>query len=479
MDLKITNQRIINFFNTNDDINVESFLLQNIDFYEYVASSINNNNTAQILPYILTQTSLINDLVNDNKVVKQQLSNIDHLRAEQVNTFKDLKHLVLENNMVYINNTKNIINDIQKTINSNNDLGDLKNTINSFDKRLLENNISMINSTKEIVSMIKKDSDFSFLSGELELVNNKSFNDIKNQITLARSNSPRELDHLFDKITNEFKRYNVDNDIVNTVRNIVKDEMATVKNDLNETKASVLGISNKFMNSSVKGKISENILESELSRKFPSFNISRTSLDSHCGDFIVSSLNKPSVLIENKDYDKNVNNEETNKFKRDLNDNNMSGILISQNSGIANKQNFSIDFLGDNVAIYIHNCNYDMDKIELAMDIIFSLKEYISSKGNDNTDNYIDETTFFTIENDYLAFIKNRNEIIGSLNNSIKNIKKLDVVSIKNLLNKHSNALPSISSSVFVCDICNKFFDSIQACSAHKKKHVNESKKNK
>ena len=47
-----------------NDINIELFLLKNIDFYEYVSSSINDNNTAQILPYILSQSHLINNLID-------------------------------------------------------------------------------------------------------------------------------------------------------------------------------------------------------------------------------------------------------------------------------------------------------------------------------------------------------------------------------------------------------------------------------
>lgn len=51
----------------------------------------------------------------------------------------------------------------------------------------------------------------------------------------------------------------------------------------------------------------------------------------------------------------------------------MSGIFISQHSGIAFKSNFQIDINNGNILIYIQNCDYDPEKIRLAIDIIDNL----------------------------------------------------------------------------------------------------------
>ena len=78
------------------------------------------------------------------------------------------------------------------------------------------------------------------------------------------------------------------------------------------------------------------------------------------------------------------------------------------------------------------------------------------------------------IQTEYLEFIKNKNDIINNLNLSIKNIKKIDLVSIKDILEKYNKQLPLIND---ICPECNKIFSSIASLSAHKKKHNNEKKK--
>ena len=65
---------------------------------------------------------------------------------------------------------------------------------------------------------------------------------------------------------------------------------------------------------------------------------------------------------------------EIDKFIRDVNEHNISGIMLSISSGIANKKNFQIDITkNNNICIYIHNMNYDVEKLRLAIDIIDNL----------------------------------------------------------------------------------------------------------
>lgn len=117
-----------------------------------------------------------------------------------------------------------------------------------------------------------------------------------------------------------------------------------------------------------------------------------------------------------------------------------------------------------------------MDKIQLALDIIYTLYDFISTNENDDK-NFINEDTFNSIKDEYFTFIKNRNDIISSLNLSIKNVKKMDIPSLKNSVEKHNNTLSTITSDNFICNECNKIFTTKQSLSAHKKLHFNERKK--
>ena len=505
MNIVINNNKIIEFFKSHSTIDVESFLLNTIDFYDYVSSSINNNNTNQILPYILSQSNLINNLIDENKSIKHKLDNIDLLRNEQVNTFKDIQHIIINNNNDYINITKDIINNIEKNMMSSNNntiniINDFVKTINSstnndfkeilsnFDKRFQDNNLNIISSTKDILNNFNKDThkDFSdivnhidkrllennsqlinsnnkdliSLTKDIELITTKSFSELKQHIDYVKDKSPKELDSFFDKIFND-------------IQHKISSEFSFLQKSIDNTNETVTILSNKFLNSSHKGRISENILENELSKQFPSFNIVRTSSTAHAGDFILSSNDHPSVIIENKEYDKNVNSDEIAKFIRDLKSNNMSGILISQTSGIANKQNFEIEFFDNKIAVYIHKCNYNMEHVQLALDIIFSLSEFFNV--NKTTADLIDHNTLQHIQKDYLLFIQNRNDVINSMNEAIKNLKKIDICSLKNILDKYANKFSVIST--FSCSICQLTFHSKPSLSAHMKKHKNKNPK--
>ena len=63
-------------------------------------------------------------------------------------------------------------------------------------------------------------------------------------------------------------------------------------------------------------------------------------------------------------------NEEIDKFIRDVTKNDCSGVFLSQNTGIVGKENFQIDIHNKNILIYIHCVNYDITKINLAINTI-------------------------------------------------------------------------------------------------------------
>ena len=83
-------------------------------------------------------------------------------------------------------------------------------------------------------------------------------------------------------------------------------------------------------------------------------------------------------MIENKDWGKNVVQEEVKKFIHDIETQNCSGVFLSQNYGIANKENFEINIHDGNVLIYVHEANNDPEKIKLAIDIIDHFKARIN-----------------------------------------------------------------------------------------------------
>jgi hypothetical protein len=140
----------------------------------------------------------------------------------------------------------------------------------------------------------------------------------------------------------------------------------------------------RFKNSSLKGQLGENRLSNLLTKMFPTGEILDKSNIKESGDFHLKRENKDTILLETKEYDRNVNKDEVDKFIRDCSIQSLHGIFLSQNSGITSKNNFQIEFNNAKILIYVHNCEYSIEKIQNAIDIIDSLSQKIKDNNPDN-----------------------------------------------------------------------------------------------
>jgi len=182
-------------------------------------------------------------------------------------------------------------------------------------------------------------------------------------------------------------------------------------------------------------------------------------------------IDKPSVLFENKEYDYNIPKDEIAKFIRDIDTQNMSGIFISQYSGIAFKQNFQIDINKGNVLVYIQGCEYNQDKIRIAVDIIDNLYAKIQDLNMDEDENTISKDILDGINEEYQRFITQKEGMITSL----KDFQKRMTTQIEDLqlptLDKYLEPKYAyVKARCFTCDLCNVYTaPSKQSLSAHKR----------
>ena len=81
-----------------------------------------------------------------------------------------------------------------------------------------------------------------------------------------------------------------------------------------------------------------------------------------------------SIMLENKDYNKNVPKKEIDKFKRDLINNSdvWAGIMMSNAVPIKGLSNW---YWEGKITIYLHFTNKDPNKIKNAYDIISTIKD--------------------------------------------------------------------------------------------------------
>lgn len=219
-------------------------------------------------------------------------------------------------------------------------------------------------------------------------------------------------------------------------------------------------------NSSAKGRISENTVYNILLELNPTAEIEYVGTDTGKGDILFRRFNKPHIMIENKDYSRNVNKVEIDKFKRDAENLNCSAILLSQRHGIVEKENYQIDIINNNVYIYIHNVEYSSQKIKIAIDIIDHLKkEMIVTEKNIN----MDAITLKSINEEYNQFIINKLLIVNTIEIFTKTINKnLNEIKLPNIEKYLADCGCSRETfKEWSCKYCNRIFQNQKGLTNH------------
>ena len=222
--------------------------------------------------------------------------------------------------------------------------------------------------------------------------------------------------------------------------------------------------------SSVKGKCSESILFNILQSLYSTAQIDSVGDQKETGDFMLTRKNKPTILIENKNWNKNVVQEEVKKFIRDVETQNCCGLFLSQNFGIANKENFEININNGNVLLYVHEVNNDAEKIKIAIDIIDNFKLKLDEITVNSEDGYnIDKEILDEINKEYQLFATQKLIQIKMVKDfSSKMVKQLEDLQFP-CLEHFLSTKYAFSSSKYVCEFCEYVAKNQSAMSAHKR----------
>jgi hypothetical protein len=289
-------------------------------------------------------------------------------------------------------------------------------------------------------------------SNQLDVIETKHLEMIKNIESSLLSHVHKSEERLQNNI-NEIKKIN-----------IISSEIQK------ETNTNLISYINKYNNSTLKGQMAENNIEELLCGLYKSSEILRKSKESKSGDIILKRINMEPILFEVKDFKVNVPVSDIDKFIRDVNETNMSGIMLSISSGIANKNNFQIDITkNNNICIYVHNMEYDVEKIRLAVDIIDNL----GTKLKENKKNITITTEIIEqINNDYQTFLLKRDLTLNHIKESTKKtIQYIEEMELKNLNNYLSSKFSFKNSSTLKCNLCENFIGTnLKSLAVHKRK---------
>jgi len=468
--IAVTNKNIYEFYQNNPNVDFENVNLLLIDFMESIFNNMTNDLNSNINSQLLS-------FMKDNQTRIENISNSLNLVNQNVTT---LTNDITNNMVLQMNNMKkDYIDDLSQIINTNSlssnekisSLIDKSNSILVDKTTLILNDIIPKNqdnlqrqikdNLKELHDSISKDT-----NKLTENVNNKEaqvdfINNIENKLTNLIQNIQQPL---YSTLTASEER------LSNSINNIKETTQSSV-NTQDKLFGELEGFLGKYKSSTHKGKFGEEQLSSLLNNIYNNAEITNTTGQKAAGDFLMKRSDRPDIMIENKEYDYNIPKEEISKFIRDIESLNVSGIFISQHSGIAFKQNFQIDINSGNVLVYIQNCDYDPDKIRLAVDIIDNLSNKLKDINIDEENIHISKDILDSINDDYRSFINNKETLHTILRDFTKKMNtQIDELAMPNLDRYLEPKYAYVKDRVFKCDICNEFIGkNKQALSSHKR----------
>ena len=460
--ITLTNKRVWDFYEQHKNINVEDM---NVMFVEILEKLLNDS-----------AASL------NAGVARQLLDNVRTLQS-QMNTFSDSfskiqNDLMMNFTMKFSEFKKEYIDDI-KMILSNNTSEKIAPLIERYNDILQDKTKILINDIiPKNQEVLKKD--ILTVMKALQENLNKEFDQISNQQL-----SPEVLENFVIKIDDKFSKTLVNsqgvlNSMVSSSEQRITSKMSEIK-DITATNSTIQQqvhtnlneMLKKFENSSAKGRISENLLLNVIQTLYPIAEINTVAGTKESGDISLVRRDKPTILFENKNYDINVGKSEIEKFYRDIDVQNCHGILLSQKTAIVNKNNFEIEIYNGNVVVFLHNVNYDADKIRTAVDIIDHFQQVLietNENGEDDAEKMeIGKEKLEEINAEFNAFVLNKLNHIKTIKEYNQKIltqaENFKMPSLENILSK--NFANSLSSKEQICEFCSYKAKNARALTAH------------
>jgi len=463
-DYVLSNERAIAFFQNNSHLDFNTMNGVFVDIMEKLLQNMcdtieMNNNTELIKQLSSRLETMETSFTQQNNAVNQSIQHIS-------NNFTSLITSHLET----------MLSHMRDTIKSNN--GDSEKNI-----------MARINDATELLlarvsDMVKNENARSFLVTEIEKINTKVKEESERMIiSFERANKEGAIDKINNMIISQYKEldtsFKARIDSFFSSQSSSQGSMYTeIMNRLEKTSSAVDIVGDYFqkqIGSTNKGKHGEAKLEIILSQMFPSGIITNTSGMTACGDFIVERSNKNKVLIDTKDYDTVVPVKEVEKIIRDVEKNNCHGILVSQKSGIAQKNDFEVNVHNHKIMVFLHNAQYDNERIQLAFNMIDYLEPYIVNKNDSEASEVISCELLSSINKEYQELASQKMNLIQSIKKSqnelVNQVQKMDLPSLTNYLDKK---FANTGKAVFKCDKCNVFIGKNAKSLAMHKRHCKQ-----
>ena len=160
---------------------------------------------------------------------------------------------------------------------------------------------------------------------------------------------------------------------------------------------------------------------------------------------------------------------------RDVNEQKINAIMLSQYSGIVSKPNGFIEIHDGKVIIYLHNVDYSQEKIKMAVDIVDNLSdklEELNAMDGDEAGVIIKKDVLDRINDQFQMFMSQKEQLALTLKEMNRKlliqVEELKMPDLSMFLN---DKYASMQNQQFCCEICNLPFQNKRSLASHKKIH--------
>jgi len=437
--LSLTDKRVLDFYNTHKYIDFETANILLVEMLERLLQKGDDNRDDILLTYLKKIDNgfgtLTNSLTDVKENVKQSSLSIVNLQTSVANIPTSMTdNLTSKLNVI----RENQVRELERIFDSNKN-----NNIEHIDKAIKSDLVEQIRNLFDTNMNTKIEKSLNNFEKTLREEWNSSLKQ------LDKTDSPQTIIDSFNK------NLQVKCDSLQQFIQSCHDKINNTTSSHSETLSLVQTHFDRQKNSTFKGKDSENRVEEGLNNAFPECQIVNTTGISKAGDFLIERADKTPIMIENKDYKANVPKEEIEKFIRDIEEQELNGILISQNSGISRKKNFQIDLHNGKIVVFIHHLDYNFENVRLAVESIDHLSNFLKDYVKDSVDFKLSNDVLKKINQEYLAFNTQKSGLIESLKKHNKDMTViLTEMQFPELANILSRQFASTEQTLFKCQYC-------------------------
>lgn len=456
MVLSTDNKKVIDFYEKHKYLSFESINIMVVEMFEKVLHQDNKKRDDLIIDYfkqfennLLTLNGNITDIKDNIRTTTQNVLNlqafINNIPTNMIDT--------LSNRLTDFREYQ--IKEFEKIFELNKDKG-----LDNLNKRIKEN---IIDNIKVIIDTNMNEKTQFYLKDFETKIKDLILSSSKEMLT---TNNPKQV---IDILDNKFsdncnKLYKV---IINCHQEI-KATTTTNTETLSYVKAKFDGPKS----SAEKGKLSENKLENYLLQAFPDIIVKNTSSTANSCDFFLERETN-SIIIENKDHQSTVSKDHVSRFIENITEKRTHGILASQDNKIFRKKHFQIDIIEKKVIVYIHNLDYDMNLLAMAINVIDNITDILEKIPDIDKSTSVTKDILKRINNEFSIYTKKRKEKMDHLKSFYNEMKEyLEYNEFPELFNvlKKEFAIIDINKNKIKCPFngCSRCFEQDKGLTTHK-----------